>query len=396
VHHGDGIDMSATTFLTRPSVVALALVLTLGACGGDDDDSTAKDDRTTTNAASGDGAGDDSQQPDDDGGGPTQAAWLEDGGTTLFVFDGSTVRKVHEVGPARHVGSIRWSPDHTRLIGLDGPSLFSWSVTDGGEPASTTCQVCAPGSVAYLDGPEDLVVEVDYDGTLLPYDAETLEPQEPRPITFPSAGEVGNKTLRGSVDGQLLVEQSGGAHAAETLWIVDPESGEAGASLPLSGQVRDDLAVRADGEEIAFLAGYADCDATNAVYVLGADDLSEVAQPETPAGMIVDEVFFNGDALYATMVSADEASLPCSMFGSSGLWRLGGDTWEQVDTTSVIGARPLEGRTGGADTGWLRIELDGRGSVNPPSPEDPAQADPGPVDLDLGFWSTPTESEVQP
>jgi len=370
-------------------------VLTLGACGGDDNDSTAKDDRTTTTTASSDG-GDDAQQPNDDGGGTTQAAWVEDGGDTLFAFDGSTVREVQEVGPAHNVRSIRWSPDYTRLIGIDGPTLFSWSATDGGEPAATTCQVCERGSVAYLDGSKDLVVEVDYDGTLLPYDAETLEPQEKRPITFPSDGEVGDKTLRGSVDGQLLVEQSGGAQAAETLWVVDPESGKAGASLPLSGQVRNDLAVRADGEEIAFLAGYTDCDATNAVYVLGADDLSEVAQPETPAGMIVDEVFFNGDALYATMVSADEASTPCSRFGSSGLWRLEGDTWEQVDTTSFIGARPLEGVTGGANTGWLRIDLGGRGSVDPPRPDDPAQADVGPVDLDLGFWSTPTESEVQP
>jgi hypothetical protein len=384
VHIGDGIDMSATTFLTPPSVVALALALTLGACGGDDDDTTTKDDSTTpTTASRGDKGGD---------GGATQAAWVEDGGDTLFAFDGSTVREVQEVGAAHNVRSIRWSPDHTRLIGVDGPTLFSWSVTDGGEPAATTCQACERGSVAYVDGPEDLVVEVDYDGTLLLYDAETLEPQEERPITFPSEGELGDKTLRGSAGGRLLVEQSGGAQAAETLWVVDPESGEAGASIPLSGQVREGLAVRADGEQIAFLAGYIDCDATSTIYVLSADDLSEVAQPDTPAGMIVDEVFFNGDALYATMVSADDASAPCSRFGSAGLWRLAGDTWEQVDTTSVIGSRPIEGRTGDTGTGWLRIELDGTGSVNPPAGE----GDVGPVDLDLGLWSTPTATEVEP
>lgn len=385
MHLGDGIDMSATTFLTPPSVVALALALTLGACGGgDEDDLTAKDDRPITNPSSG-----------DKGGGPTQAAWVEDGTGTLFAFDGSTVREVQQSGPAHNVRSLRWSPDHTRLVGLDGPTLFSWSVTDGGEPAVTTCQACERGSVAYLDGSEDVVVEVDYDGTLLPYDAETLEPLETRPITFPSGGELGDKTLRGSVAGRLLVEQSGGAHAAETLWVVDPESGKAGASLPLSGQVRDDLAVRADGEAIAFLAGYTDCDATNAVYVLSAEDLSTVAQPETPAGMIVDELFFNGDALYATMVSTDDASAPCSRFGSTGLWRLEGDTWEQADTTSLIAARPIEGRAGDAETGWLHIELDGRGSVNPPGSDDPAQGGLGPVDLDVGFWSTPTETEVK-
>ena len=387
--------MSATTFLARPSVIALALVLPLGACGGDDDESTATDDRSTTTASGGD-AGDGSQQPSDDGRGATQAAWVEDGGDTLLAFDGSTVREVMEVGQAHNVRSIRWSPDHTRLIGLDGPTIFSWSVTDGGEPATTTCQVCERGSVAYLDGSKDLIVEVDHDGTLLPYDAETLEPQEALPITFPSEGEVGDKTLRGSVGGQLLVEQSGGAQAAETLWVVDPESGEAGASLPLGGQVRDELAVRADGEEIAFLTGYTDCEPTNGVTVLGADGLSEVAQPETPAGRMVDEVFFNGDALFATMVSADEASTQCISVGSSELWRLDGDTWEQVDTTPAIGARPLEGRTGGADTGWLRIEPSGLGSVDPPLPDDPAQAEVGPVDLDLGFWSTPTGTEVQP
>lgn len=376
--------MSATTFLTPPSVVALALVLTLGACGGDDDDTTVKDDSTTrTTASTGDKSGD---------GEATQAAWVEDGGNTLFAFDGSTVREVQEVGPAYGVHSLRWSPDHTRLIGVDGPMLFSWSVTDGGEPAETTCQACERGSVAYVDGPEDLVVEVDYDGTLLPYDAETLEPLETRPITFPSEGEVGDKTLRGSAGGQLLVEQSGGAQAAETLWVVDPESGEAGASVPLSGQVRDEPAVRADGAEIAFRAGYSDCDATNTIHVLSTDDLSEVAQPTTPDGMIVDDLFFNGDALYASMVSADNASDPCTRFGSAGLWRLEGDTWQQVGTTSVIGSRPLEGRTGGEETGWLHIELDGTGSVDPPAGE----GDLGPVDLNLGLWSTPTATEVQP
>jgi hypothetical protein len=142
------------------------------------------------------------------------------------------------------------------------------------------------------------------------------------------------------------------------------------------------------------VAGYSDCEATNAVYVLSADDLSEVARPTSPAGMIVDEVFFNGPALYATMVSVDDASSPCSRFGSAGLWRLEGDTWKQVDTTSVIGVRPLEGLTGGAETGWLRLELDGRGSINPPPSDDPATGEVGPVDLDRGFWSTPTETEV--
>jgi len=342
----------------------------------------------------------DESQTIDRGAGPTQAAWAEDGGTTLFEFDGKQVHEVTEINAGKNVRSIRWSPDGTRMIGIDGATLFSWSVKDGGEPAVTTCQNCDRGSVEYLDAPKgkDLVVEVNYDGTLLPYDAVTLEPleQQQKELTFPPKGQAGDMTLRGSADGQLFVEQSGGAHESETLWVIDPDSGKAGASYSILGQVRDDMAVSAGGEEIAFQTGYVDCDATNRVYVIGADDLSEVATPATPPGMIVDDLFFNGDALYASMISADEASTPCTRFGNAGLWRLEGNGWKQVDTTSSIAARPLKGRTGAATAGWLRVETTGHGVFNPPLRDDPAKGDVGPVDLNLLLWSTPTAREVDP
>jgi hypothetical protein len=114
-----------------------------------------------------------------------------------------------------------------------------------------------------------------------------------------------------------------------------------------------------------------------------------------PRGMTVDELFFNGDTIYATMTplpSGDPA--PCSQEqgGRAGIWRLAGERWEQVRCDALANARPLEGRAGDEPTGWLVVELDGNGSIRPSSSDDISLGDLGGMEWEI--WSTPTRDEV--
>jgi subtilisin family serine protease len=343
--------------------------------------------------------------PDDDLADRTQAAFVQD--DTLFAFDDDRAHPVRPIDRGSPVTWLEWSADHSRLVGLAGPTLFSWAGPDT-VPVEVSyqvpCEACGP-SLAHLDDvavptaerPGDLVVSLDYDGTLTQYDASSLEELGTTTLSFP-ADAPGTKTLVGDVGGRLLVHESGGAHESERLWLVDPASGEPLESREVAGRVQGRVAVNAADDRIAFVAGYSPCSDDNPVYVLDGEDLTEIATPATPndpvnpSGMAVDELFFDGDALYATMTYRSSGGLgPCEA-GSAGIWRLDGDTWEQVRSAPLTNARPLEGRPGDEPTGWLVVELDGRASVQPWEGHDTSHGDLGHVDAEL--WSTPTHTEV--
>ncbi|MFF7249754.1 S8 family serine peptidase [Embleya sp. NPDC008237] len=332
--------------------------------------------------------------------GRTQAAFVQDG--TLFAFDGGTPRPVRRVDPQAPLRWITWSADHTLLLGADERTLFSWAGPDT-RLVEKPCDWCADKttSPAFVENVTvtdpgtgapggDLVLRVDPDGTLTRYDAHTLDELGSTRPAYP-AGAVGSKMLLGAVGGKLVVMDSGGAHALERLWLVDPVSGRVGASHEVAGRVLGDIAVGATGERIAVVTGWATCGRPDGVYVLGGGDLKELAKPEPPAGQMFDEVFFNGDTLYASMSGYSmPPGQPCKTVSSSGLWRLTGAGWEQVDPRLSAG-RPFEGRPAGPATGWLAVR-DGGAVLEPPVPDDPAKGNLGPVSGQV--WSTPTRTEV--
>ena len=343
--------------------------------------------------------------PPEDSADRTQAAFVRD--NTLVALDGDVAEPVRRLDPSAPVTWLEWSGDHSRLVGLAGSTLFSWA-GPGTEPAEADyqppCESCGP-SLAYLDdvsrpagqGTSDVVVSLDNDGTLAQYDAATLEELGSTALSFP-ADSVGSKTLVGDVRGQLVVHESGGAHASERLWLVDPASGEAQDRQDVTGLVLGRLAVNAADDRVAFEAGYSSCGSDNHIYVLDGDDLGEIADLGTPSdatnptGMTVDELFFNGDVLYATMTYRSSGGPgPCET-GPAGVWRLDGDTWEQVGSHPLANARPLEGRSGDEPTGWLTVETDGRGSVRPIRTDDMSLGDLEVLEPEL--WSTPTRTEI--
>ncbi|MEU8136358.1 S8 family peptidase [Streptodolium elevatio] len=338
----------------------------------------------------------------------TQAAYVQDG--TLYAYDGATSHPVRAAD--RPPGWLAWSADHTLLVGADERTLFSWA-GPGTKPVEKPCDDCAGGSggsgppalvqdAAVTDpggGPPtgDLVLRMDVDGTLTRYNAHTLDEIGSSVPAFP-ADAVGSKSLRGPVGGRLLVHESGGAQASERLWLVDPVSGQVGPSHDVAGSVVGTVATSAAGDKVAVATGYGSCGSPQGVYVLRGSDLGEVARPAPPAGVMFDEMFFNGDILYAAMARyAMPPGEPCARTGSAGLWRFAGGAWERVDA-AVAAGRPLEGRSPGAApaapaaaTGWL-LARDGRAVLEPAAPGDPAKGDLGP--LGDRVWATPTRTEV--
>jgi subtilisin family serine protease len=332
----------------------------------------------------------------------TQAAFVREG--MLYAFDGTRAHPVRPVDQSAPVEWLQWSDEHDRLVGYAGGTLFSWSGpgTDVVEvPYEPSCGGCEL-SLDYLDDagqptrerPGDVVVSVDYDGTLTQYDAATLEELGDTTLPFPDDAP-GTKTVYADVGGRLLVHESGGAQASERLWLVDPASGDVAEPRDVTGMVQGDVAVSASQDRIALVAGYSPCSDANTVYVVDGEDLGDVAEPAMPPGLTVDELFFNGDALYATMTHLPAGDGPrCAeeQSGSAGIWRLDGDTWEQVRDRGLLDARPLEGRAGDQPTGWLVVESDGQGSLRPSPSGDVSLGDLGGMEGEL--WSTPTRDEV--
>ncbi|MGA4543530.1 S8 family serine peptidase [Uniformispora flossi] len=330
----------------------------------------------------------------------TQAAYVHDG--TLYAFDGTTSNPVRRVDPQSPLRWVAWSSDHTLLVGADDTTLFSWA-GPGSRIVEKPCDWCGeprekPALVddAVIADPlagtptADLVMRVSYDGTLTRYSARTLEELGSARAVFPD-GEAGDKSLQGTVAGKLIVHASGGAHASERLWLVDPVSGQAGAFHDVTGSVLGGAAVSADGGKVALVTGYGTCGRPDGMYVLAGNDLREIAKPTPPPGVMVDELFFNGGTLLASMATYTMApGTPCVRLASAGLWQLNGTTWQRVDPSMTAG-RPLEGRPGTFPTGWLTV----RGTAGAVEPAAAIDLDKGDLGTVQGrVWATPTRTEV--
>jgi hypothetical protein len=341
----------------------------------------------------------------------TQAAYVGSG--TLYAFDGTTSNPVRRVDPQAPVRWLTWSSDHTLLVGADKNTLFSWA-GPGTKAVEKPCDWCGdpysrPALVdnAAVTDPSggtptgDLVMRVSYDGILTRYNAHTLDEIGSSPVAFPTDAH-GNVTLHGSAAGKLLVHTSGGAHGADTLWLVDPVSGQVGPTHDVVGPVlgdvgtggvgdAGDIAVSADGTRIALATGYSSCGRPDAVYVLAGGDLKELAKPAPADGLRIDELFFNGDSLFATMSTYTiAAGRPCTRDAPAGLWQLDGTGWRAVDPKMATG-RPLEGRSGTFPTGWLTVR-DNAAALEPASPADFDEGRLGPATGRV--WATPTRTGI--
>lgn len=320
----------------------------------------------------------------------TQAVFVQD--DVVLAFDGGSVQRVRELDPGVRLRWADWSSDRSRLFGADDGELFSWTGADE-TLVEMPCSWCSDDGVtpAYVEGATvdgaagDFVVGMDYSGTLTWYDAATLDEVATTTPTFPPDA-VGSKTLLGTVGGQLLVHESGGAQASERVWLLDPSAGTAELSHDVMGSRQAPIAVAADASQVAVVTGYGACGAQ--VSVLSGGDLSEVASATVPEGLIVENVFFNGEALYATL---EEAASDCSALQPSGLWRLDGGQWVELDPT-LAGARPLEGIDDAVDESWLVVGADGQGVFSPPLAGDLADGQLG--GITTGPWATPTRAEV--
>jgi subtilisin family serine protease len=322
----------------------------------------------------------------------TQALYVDPDDNQVMVVDDGVPHPVRRIDPDASVNSVDWSADHSRLVASSGDTLFTWT-GPGSQVVETTCDGC---DVAYLDR-GDVVAGLAFDGTITRYDRETLESLGTATIALPNADD--GFVLYGDVGGKLLVAHSESPESTgpDTLYLVDPLSGEASGSYHSTDAISiGDVAVDADGEQVGLLTARAGgaCERIEHVVLLDPDDLGEVVGPaEVPSGdMKIDEVFFNGDALYATMRLPEDG---CGGSVSNGVWRLDPDTrgWEQVSDEPVMTVRPVEGLTGDPSTGRISVTDDGRIGTFVPT------GAPGSEHVALGVVNslveaTPTRDEV--
>jgi len=331
--------------------------------------------------------------------GRTQALYVDGATDQVTALVDGVPHPVRPVDPEASVSSVDWAADHSRLVAAAGDTLFTWAGPDS-TLVEATCDDC---DVAYVDE-TDVVAGLVSDGTVVTYDPETLEPTGTTTIALP-APETGF-VLYGDVGGKLLVAHSTSTEASspDTLWLVDPTTGEA------SGSFKDDggtgvsaTAVDADGERLALFAhlpGTA-CGSVEQLYLLDVDDLTElssVASPSSDEGiMSADTLFFNGDAVYATFVvaEADDSGEYCTQVASAGVWRLDevAQAWEQVSEDQVEYVLPIEGLDGDPGTGSLSVVYDTDDGAlvlsGVPASEEESLGEIGGV-----LWATPTHSEV--
>ena len=329
----------------------------------------------------------------------TQVAYVQD--DILSIFDGQASHPVRKLA-----GSLRWldwSADHSTVFGADNQTLFTWA-GPGTSRVETPCDWCADeySSPAYVEDvvvtdpvggkpTGDLVLRITPEGELTKYNAHTLEKVgSVRPV-FPRDA-VGSKSLHGVVGGRAIVHETGGAHALERLWLVNPASGEVSKSYTVRGSVPGAIAVNAARDRFAVLTSWSgSCGQPEGVQVLDKN-LGKVAAPPPPAGVMFEELFFNGDTLYATMsrftIAVGEG---CRRSTAAGIWRVKGNAWSPFNA-DIDNARPLEGRADEPKTGWFVAE-EGSAALRPPTKKEPLAGDLGPVS---GFlWATPTRAELE-
>ncbi|TDD70528.1 hypothetical protein E1262_09840 [Jiangella aurantiaca] len=315
----------------------------------------------------------------------THAVFVRD--DELVAFDGAQLVPVLTLDPGAEVRWVDWAADGSLLVGVVGGELFAW---DGSELVETACGWCSESRGAFLedvhvDGATgDFIVGMDYTGAMTWYDVATLEEAAATTPAFP-ADAVGTKTLLGAVGGQLLVHESGGAQASERVWLLDPASGAAELSADVMGSPQAPIAAAAEGEQVAVVTGYGACSAE--VTVLESAGLTELAVAPVPEDLIVEEMFFNGEALYATLA---QTASNCSALQPGGLWRLDGGQWQQLSEDTAA-ARPLEGIEDAVEQSWL-IAYPGLAAFDPPLADGPSPEELGAVTD--GPWATPTRTEV--
>jgi hypothetical protein len=335
----------------------------------------------------------------------TAAAYVDTDARRLMILDDSIAHPVRDVAEDDYIHSVDWSADHTQLVGAADDAVFSWT-----GPGSTLVEhPCTMCDIAYLDRlGRDVVAAVAPDGTITRFAPDTFEPLGSMKIPLPAPGEP--FVLRGDTGRALLVGHSPmpGTASPNTLWLVDPVSGEPLASHAESGNTKvSDVAVDATGDRIAYVGGQSlpGCDGSDRVYVLDAgdsalDEVSHAAPPSSDLGTLqVEDVFFNGDALYATFTAngPDDHANPCADLGSAGLWRLDqdGQGWQQIDPAPLATVRPVEGLTGDPHTGKITIADDSgdrQGRFIPTGADSSNQVNLATTNLSL--WATPTNNEV--
>jgi len=319
----------------------------------------------------------------------------------LMVLDDGIPHPVRAIADDDYVGSVDWSGDRSQLVGATDTTVFSWT-GPGSELAEVPCDGC---EVAFLDrlGGE-LIASLGSDDTITRYDPDTLEPLGSAPLALPAPDEP--SVLRGDTGRALLVGHASDPDNSgpDELWLVDPISGEPMDSHAAPGNVSvSNVAVDATGDRVAYLGAQSEetCDGTERVHLLDASGgaLEEVAQaalPTSDLGVLqAEDIFFNGDRLYATFIANEPGVDTCTDVASAGVWRLDAEaeTWEKVDDAPVSAVRPVEGLTGDPDTGKVTIDFDSReGHFVPTGSDGSEQATLGETQGYL--WATPTSAEV--
>jgi hypothetical protein len=331
----------------------------------------------------------------------TRVAYVDAEAGQLMALDDGIPHPVRAISDDDFVDTVDWSGDHTQLVGATESALFSWT-GPGSEVAEVPCDGC---EVAFLDRlGRDLIATVGSDGTVTRYEPDTLQPLGSAKMALPGPDQP--SVLRGDTGRALLVghARDAGASSPNELWLVDPISGEPMDSHAEAGNARvSDVAVDATGDRVAYVGAPSmeTCDGTERVYLLGVNggELEEVAKaplPTSDLGVLeAEDIFFNGDTLYATFIANSPGEDTCTDVASAGVWRLdaGSASWEQVDDAPVTTVRPVEGLTGDPDTGKVTIDFDSReGRFVPTGSDGSEQAALGETQGYL--WATPTSTEV--
>jgi hypothetical protein len=332
----------------------------------------------------------------------TQAAFVRDG--TLFALAGDNVHPVYQVDLEQPV-TVDWSADRATLVGTNGDTVFSWT---GDQPAAAEapCEQC---SATYLDPPggAGTLVTMRRDGTI-----ERRDPQTLRPTGSVRARIEDNNlhfTLHGVAGGMLLVshprESTSAYGGPDTLWLVDPDTGEVRATYdPDTNVAILAIAVSADGTQVAVLSArhISACNEVAVVNLLRARDLTPLAQPKPlvdldDGGLSINDLFFNGNRLYAVMSTWTGDVDNCTDPTPPSLWRLDENQWHRIDPGPLKLVRPLDGADG--YPAKIITTTDGSTTLQriPVGSGKTAGLDIGYIQspgYGQGLWSAPTRTEI--